>query len=94
MKKPERSPLSSFLTKSLEQTSAAPRSEYVPQPRIKATTREKGKTNMTFFMSLSTHRSLKELAATRGISMQQLVAEFVDRGLAEAGEATFKAKDE
>lgn len=87
-------PLSGELASIVESAGRAELRRYTPMPRISAKTREKGKTNMTFFMSLSTHRALKELAHARGISLQQLVAEFVDKGLAEAGEAPFKSKDD
>jgi hypothetical protein len=73
-----------------------PRPGYKAVPRIKADRAKgrEGQTNMTFFMAISTNAVLKELAKTRGISMQQLVAEFVDKGLAEAGEPPFKVRDE
>ena len=68
---------------------------FTPIPRMKKERgKREGQTNMTFFMALSTNTALKVLAMTRGISMQQLVAEFVDKGLAEAGEAPFKVRDE
>jgi hypothetical protein len=81
------------LAKSVADAGHGGRTEFKAEPRIKQKAKEMGRTNMTFFMSLSTHAALKELAYTRGVSMQQLVAEFVDRGLAEAGEETFKRSD-
>lgn len=93
MKKQERSPLSAMTAGMLGKK--AERQEYVASPRLKQKDRGKreGQTNMTFFMAISTHKAIKELAATRGVSLQQQVAEWVDRGLAEAGEAPFKVRD-
>jgi hypothetical protein len=82
------------LAKSVADAGQGDRAEFKAAPRIKPSTKERGRTNMTFFMSLTTHAALKQLAYTRGVSMQQLVAEFVDKGLAEAGEETFKRQDE
>jgi hypothetical protein len=96
MKKPQKTDhiISPAVQEALIKAGQDEREEYKPTPRIKAKAHEKGRTNMTFFMSISTHRRLRELALMRGISMQQLVAEFVDKGLAGAGEPTFKFKDE
>lgn len=93
MKKVERSPLSAMLTGRLSEKPE--RQEFKATPRLKQSDRGKreGQTNMTFFMAISTHKALRELANTRGVSLQQLVAEFVDKGLAEAGEAPFKLRD-
>src|SRR5262245_59299106 len=89
MKKQE-APMRPGLAQSVAECGQGQRAEFKAAPRIKQSTKERGRTNMTFFMSLTTHAALKELAYTRGVSMQQLVAEFVDKGLAEAGEETFK----
>lgn len=93
MKKPERSPLHSITAGMLGKKTE--RQEFKAMPRLKQSDRGKreGQTNMTFFMAISTHKALRELANTRGVSLQQLVAEFVDKGLAEAGEAPFKLRD-
>ncbi len=94
MKKPERSPLGSALTKKVEEI-RQPEQRYTAQPRLKKDRgKREGQTNMTFFMAISTHRALRELANMRGVSLQQLVAQFVDRGLSEAGEAPFKLRDD
>lgn len=55
--------------------------------------REKDETNITFFMAKATHKALKIIAVSRGITLQGLIAEYVDRGLAEDGEAPFKRRD-
>jgi hypothetical protein len=51
-------------------------------------------TNITFFLARSTHARLKQMAQERNLSLQQLLAVAVDKLLAEAGEPTFKVKDD
>ena len=71
----------SMLHPSLEAqlTESAPRETFKAKPRIKA---GKNKTNITYFVSLPTHRRLKEVAFARGTSLQQIIDEAVDEWLA------------
>jgi hypothetical protein len=79
----------------LSEASAASvsRPTWQAEQRVK-TAPDKKKTNITFFLALSTHKRLKEIALERNTSLQQIVAQAVDEWLArEADGAVYKPKD-
>lgn len=72
-------------------TSAEMRETYKAQPRVTPKARARGKTNITYFVEIGTHRRLKELALARDTSLQQLLDEAVDEWLARQLEDPIKS---
>lgn len=63
---------------------------YEPKSRVDMHPKRKDRINMTFFMSVATHGRLKALALERNTSLQQLVAQALDKWLAEQAEPPFE----